>query len=158
VSSETDFILNKARHFCSYQERYVREVADKLKEWKVRPEVAEKILEQLITEDFLNEERFARAFAGGKFRINRWGRVKIAYELEKRGVPGALVRIGLEEIDPKEYEAALEDLLTRKNREIKDKDPLSRKKKLISFASQRGFDYPVIQRVVAALAGKMAKS
>jgi regulatory protein len=151
VSSETDFILNKARHFCSYQERCIREVADKLREWMVRPPVAEKILEQLIGEDYLNEERFARSFAGGKFRNNHWGKTKIIYELERRGVPDLIIQIGLEEIETREYEDTLHDLLTRKNRELKDKDPMIRKKKLISFAVQKGYDYPSIKRIIAGM-------
>lgn len=154
VSPESDFILNRARHFCAYQERCIKDVADKLKEWKVRPQVAEHILEQLIAEDYLNEERFARSFAGGKFRNNHWGKNKIIYELARRGVPDLIIQIGLEEIDPREYEDTLREVLIRKNREIKDKDPLMRKKKLISFASQKGYDYPTIQRAVAGVVGR----
>lgn len=139
--------MNKARHFCSFRERCIREVADKLREWQVRPAVAEKVLEKLVEEDYLNEERFARFFASGKFRINHWGRNKIIHELNRRGIPELIIQIGLEEIDEKEYRETLHELLARKNREIRNKDPMARKKKLLSFALQKGYEYAQVMEM-----------
>ncbi|MCK7461590.1 MAG: RecX family transcriptional regulator [Sphingobacterium sp.] len=89
--------------------------SEKLKEWKVGQKHAEKIIEQLIKEDYLNEERFARSFAGGKFRINHWGKTKIIYELEKDRSRTLIIQIGLEEIDDEEYAETLKEILQRKN-------------------------------------------
>jgi regulatory protein len=151
MEPESEYILSKARSFCAYQERCISEVAGKLKEWKVGQKRAEKILEQLIHEDYLNEERFARSFAGGKFRINHWGKTKIIYELEKRQVPDLIIQIGLEEINDEEYEETLKELLQRKNREIHETDPLKHKQKLIAYGLQKGYHYGLVKQVL----GKM---
>jgi regulatory protein len=148
---EADHILSKARSYCALQERCISETEEKLREWKVKPDKAEKIIEQLIKEDYLNEERFAKSFAGGKFRINHWGKTKIIYELERRKVPDLIIQIGLEEIEEDEYEETLKELLVRKNREIKDKDPYKRKQKLVAFALQKGYHYGLVKQAIESL-------
>jgi regulatory protein len=148
MSSDLDYILSKARSYCAFQERCISEVAGKLREWKVGQKRAEEIMEQLIREDYLNEERFARSFAGGKFRINHWGKTKIIYELEKRQVPDLIIQIGLEEIDDEEYTETLKEILQRKNRELREPDPFKRKQKLIAFAVQKGYHYGLIKQIV----------
>ena len=148
MEMENDHILDKIRGFCAYQERCIHDVEEKLKEWKVGQKHAEKIIEQLIKEDYLNEERFARSFASGRFRINHWGKTKIIYELERRQVPDLIIQIGLEEIDDEEYTEALKEILRRKDREIKEKDPYKRKQKLIASAAQKGFHYNLIKQVL----------
>jgi len=151
MESESDYILSKVRGFCAFQERCISDVADKLREWKVERKRADKIIEQLILEDYLNEERFARSYAGGKFRINHWGKTKIIYELEKRQVPDLIIQIGLEEIDDKEYTETLKELLQRKNRELRETDPFKRKQKLIAYGIQKGYHYGLIKQVVGYL-------
>ena len=148
MNEDSDYILSKVRSFCAYQERCISEVAGKLKVWKVGHNHAEKILEQLIREDYLNEERFARSFAGGKFRNNHWGKTKIICELEKRQVPDLIIQIGLEEIDEEEYVETLKELLKRKNREIRETDPLKRKQKLIAYAMQKGYHYGLVKQEI----------
>lgn len=151
MQADSDIILAKLRHFCAFQERCIHDVEEKLHEWKVGQKHAEKIIEQLVQEDFLNEERFAKSFASGKFRINHWGKTKIIYELERRQVPDLIIQIGLEEIDDQEYEETLKEVLQRKVREIKEKDPFKKKQKLIAFAAQRGFDYGLIKHVLGEM-------
>jgi regulatory protein len=151
LESESEHIIAKLRHFCSYQERCIHDVELKLKEWKIEPKHAEKIIEQLTREDFINEERFARSFAGGKFRINHWGKTKIIFELERRQVPDLIIQIGLEEIDDEEYAGTLKEILQRKNREIKEKDPYKRKQKLIAYGLQKGFHYSLIRTTLEEL-------
>jgi regulatory protein len=148
---DSNYILSKIRGFCAYQERCIHDVQEKLREWKVGEKQAEKIIEQLTREDYLNEERFARSFAGGKFRINHWGKTKIIYELERRQVPDLIIQIGLEEINDEEYIETLKEILQRKNREIKEKDPIKRKQKLIAFGLQKGFHYGLVKEVVAGM-------
>lgn len=144
-------MLNKARQYCSVQERCLKEVSDKLAEWKVSTSRAEKIIGTLIQEDYLNEERFARLFAGGKFRINHWGKTKIIWELKKKQVPDLIIQIGLEEIDDEEYMATLKDLLRKKGREVNESQPAKRRKKLTDFALQRGFHFNIIQRALGEI-------
>jgi len=148
MQEDSDYILGKARSYCAYQERCISEVADKLREWKVDKKRADKIIEQLIREDYLNEERFARSYAGGKFRINHWGKTKIIYELERRQVPDLIIQIGLEEIDDEEYVETLKDLIQRKNRELRESDPFKRKQKLITYGIQKGYHYSLVKQVV----------
>jgi regulatory protein len=126
-------------------------VRDKLREWKCPDDKTEKVISSLISEGFLDDERYARAFASGKFRINRWGMVKIRYELERRRIPANIIQAGLEEIDEEEYEKTLAELLTKKNKEIKDKEPFKRKQKLIAFAVQKGYEYDTIRRTLESI-------
>jgi regulatory protein len=151
MESESDYIVGKVRNYCAFQERCISEVSGKLKEWKVGQKRAEKIIEQLIREDYLNEERFARSYAGGKFRINHWGKTKIIYELERRQVPDLIIQIGLEEIGDEEYAETLEEILQRKNRELREPDPFKRKQKLIAFGIQKGYHYGLVKQVVGKL-------
>src|SRR5688500_741234 len=95
--------LIKARNYCAYQERCQQEVRDKLYEWGLWPEAVENIIVELITDNFLNEERFATTFAGGKFRIKKWGRVKIKLELKKRKISEYCIKQAMKEIDEKDY-------------------------------------------------------
>ncbi|MDX9906972.1 MAG: regulatory protein RecX [Bacteroidales bacterium] len=148
MPEEQDLILAKLRSFCAYQERCIHDVTEKLEEWRVGQKRAEKIIEKLIKEDYLNEERFARTYAGGKFRINHWGKTKIIYELERRQVPDLIIQIGLQEIDDQEYKETLKEILTRKAREIKEKDPFKKKQKLITFGAQRGYHYSLIKQLL----------
>ena len=143
-----DLIFDKLCSYCAYQERCVSEVKDKLRQWKIDDDKAEKIIARLIEENFLNEERFARVFAGGKFRINKWGRAKISYELQRKQVPGHIIQLGLEEIGDEEYIEALKDLLVKKSREIKEKDGFKKKQKLISFGVQKGYEYELVRKAV----------
>jgi len=151
MQEDPDYILSKAQNYCAFQERCMSDVAGKLREWKVGQKRAEKIIEQLIREDYLNEERFARSFAGGKFRINHWGKTKIIYELEKRQVPDLIIQIGLEEIDDEEYAETLKEILHRKNRELREPDLFKRKQKLITFGLQKGYHYGLVKQVVGNL-------
>jgi regulatory protein len=144
---DDDLIFDKLSGFCAYQERCVSEVKDKLRQWKVDDDKAEKIITRLIDENFLNEERFARSFAGGKFRINKWGKTKIIYELKRKQVPDHIIQPGLEEIDEEEYIATLKELLAKKSREIREKDDFKKKQKLISFGVQKGYEYELVRKV-----------
>lgn len=146
---DPEIILNRARRYCSFQERCRKEVKDKLRDWKARQDDAEKIIKTLQEEGFLDEERFARLFISGKFRIKHWGRNKITFELKKRQVPGEIISSSFEEIDEEEYREALQQLLDTKSKALKEEDPLLRKKKLVSFAMQKGFEYPLIMELLS---------
>ena len=134
----------KAQLFCSYQERYQQEVRDKLYEWGLFPDAVENILAQLITENFLNEERFAKAYAGGKFRIKKWGRIKIKLELKKRNISDYCIRKALQEIDEETYIQTLRILVEKKAKETKDKNPLVKNAKVARYVASRGFEQDLI--------------
>jgi regulatory protein len=133
------FILSKAQAYCSYQERCINDIYNKLHEWKVKEEVAEKIINHLVEEDYINEERYARNFAGSKFRIKKWGKNKIIYELKRKRIPDLIIQIGLEEIEDEEYLHAIKELLSKKSFSLKEIDPMKRKLKLARYAISKGY-------------------
>ncbi len=104
----------KIYHYCAYQERSHQEVKSKLYDLGVRPNDVEEIITHLIVEGYLNEERFAKAFAGGKFRLKNWGRIKIVQRLEAKGLTPNCINAGLKEIDETAYMETLEELIRKK--------------------------------------------
>lgn len=136
-------ILIKVASFCAYQERTLKEVRQKLREWEVIDEDAEPVIKELIAQNYLNEERFARAFAGGKFRVKKWGRLKIRQEMKLKGLSNELIQKGLTEIDGDVYEEVLRDLLEKKVRSLRG-EPLAVKQKTVRFALSRGFESDIV--------------
>jgi len=111
----------------------------------------DELLAYLITEGFLNEERFAKAFAGGKFRTKKWGRIKIRYALEGKGLSKNCIRIGLKEIEEDDYLITLEGLLQEKMAEMKDTTILVARDKTSKYAIQRGFEPELVWERLKAL-------
>src|SRR6201985_1669321 len=113
--------LAKAERYCAYQERAQQEVRDKLYEWGLWPEAVENIIAQLIGANFLNEERFAKAYALGKFRQKGWGRIKIKQGLKLKKVPDVLIKKALQTIDPDDYLQVLDKVIREKAATITEK-------------------------------------
>lgn len=134
----------KAQLYCAYQERCQQEMRDKLYEWGLYPDAVENLIAQLITENFLNEERFAKAYAGGKFRIKKWGRIKIKLELKKRHISDYCIRKGMQEIDEDDYIKTLQQLIEKKLKETKDRNPLVKNAKVARYVASRGFEQDLI--------------
>jgi regulatory protein len=139
------------RHFCAYQERAQQEVRDKLYELGMTKPEVEEILADLISENFLNEERFATSFAGGHFRIKAWGRLKINHALYQKKVSAYNIKMALNTIDEQDYLAKLEELATKKWKSLKSERGLSRMAKTQAFLHQRGFEPALIQPIVQRL-------
>lgn len=118
----TDEALAKLEHFCAYRERCPKEVRTKLAELGVTGKDAAQIFEVLQEDGFFNEARFAMAYAGGKFRINHWGRIRIRQELKMRDIAPDLVQQALDSIDETEYLKLLKQLLEKKRSQYKDDD------------------------------------
>lgn len=140
--------LQKLRHYCGYQERCHHEVKEKLYDLGLRKTEHDEIISTLIEENYLNEERFAIAFAGGKFRVKQWGRVKIKYELKQRQVSEFCIKKALKQIDEKEYLAVLKKMTEEKYASLKDEQYLIRKKKTIDFLLQRGFEMDLVRGMI----------
>jgi regulatory protein len=132
--------LNKIFRYCAYQERSHREVKNKLFEYGLSSSQVDEVLSHLITEGFLNEERYARAFAGGKFRIMKWGRLKIQKELESSGVSPRNIARGLMEITPAEYSKTLLSLMKRKSGQIADENLYRKKNRVARFLIGKGYE------------------
>ena len=142
--------LEKAGHYCAYQERSQQEVRDKLYEWGLWPEAVENTIVKLINEGFLNEERFAKAYATGKFRQKSWGKIKIKQGLKLKRVPDVLIKKALNGIDFDAYLQTLRDVLTKKAAWVKEKDARKRHYKLQQYAIGRGFESDLILDVLKA--------
>jgi len=136
--------LAKAENFCVYQERSQKEVRYKLVEWGIRGDELEEILSELITNNFLNEERFAKQYASGKFNIKKWGRIKIKQGLKLKGVPDRILQKALYSLDDDDYMQVLENLAVKKAGTIAESNPLRRKTKLMNYLQGRGFENDLI--------------
>ncbi|MBS1636066.1 MAG: RecX family transcriptional regulator [Bacteroidetes bacterium] len=138
----TDPVLayQKISNWCAYQERCQQEVRDKLYEFGLWPDAVESLIAQLIQDNFLNEERFARSFARGKFRIKKWGKQKIKIELKRRKVSDYSIRQAMKEIDDDEYLKTLRQVIATRRKQVKEPHPVKLQYKLVQYAMSRGFE------------------
>ena len=134
----------KAEHYCAYQERSQQEVRDKLYEWGQRANQVENIISSLIGDNFLNEERFSKAYAQGKFRQKGWGKLKIKQGLKFKRVPDVLIKKALQTIPEDDYLLMLQKILAKKEAILNEKDPYKRKYKLQQYAMGRGYESDII--------------
>lgn len=141
----------KLETYCAYQERSQWEVRRKLYEKGIKGNQSEELICEMITADFLNEERFARSFARGKFRLKHWGRTKITRELKIREISPRCIQLALTEIDPVEYYDTLLTLAEKKWEKTVEKDPFKKRFKLINFLMSKGFEQDLVQEAVASL-------
>jgi len=132
----------KLKKYCAYQERSHSEVRTKLISLEVYGETLEEVILELVQEDYLNEERFARAYARGKHRIKRWGRDKITQGLKLKRVSDYCIRKAMSEIDEEEYIQALKDVLSKYHKERRGKyDYLTMRTKMIQHGVSKGYEY-----------------
>lgn len=138
--------LQKIKQYCAYQERSHFETKNKLFEFGLNTKEVDNIIATLIEENFLNEERFATLFAGGKFRIKHWGRVKIKYELQLHKVSTYNITKALKQIDEDEYLQSLEKLCTKYYEGLKGK--IARNFKTKTYLQSKGFELNLINEVL----------
>lgn len=141
------------KHFCGYRERCHEEVKEKLRSVGVWGADQEVLISKLIEGDYLNEERFARIYAGGKFRVNRWGRNRIRYELKQKRVSEYCIKKGLAEIDEEEYVSVLSRLAESKYKSLTGLKAI-RRNKTISYLMGRGFESDLIRSVLNSIASE----
>lgn len=137
VSSD---ILNKAKKYCAYQERSQQEVRDKLYSLGLHKSDVEETLALLVTEDYVNEQRFAVAYAGGKFRIKKWGKIKIKQGLKQKKVSDYCIRYALNSISICDYRKCISEIISEKNARVTEKDMVKRKAKIARQVISRGFE------------------
>jgi len=140
--------LQKLKHYCAYQERCHSEVKEKLYNLGVWKKDHDEIIASLIEENYLSEERFAIAFAGGKFRMKQWGRVKIKYELKQKQVSEYSIKKALKQIGEDDYRAVLKKLADEKYSSLKGEQYLVRKKKTIDYLISKGFETELVRQAV----------
>ncbi len=138
--------IPKVKHYCAYQERCHAEVKDKLYGLGLNKKEAEEIISTLIEENYLNEERFAIAFAGGHFRTKKWGRVKIKYQLKQKQVSEYCIKKALQQIDEDDYLQTLQKLFDEKLKTLNsEKNIFIKKRKLQDYLMQRGYESDLIR-------------
>lgn len=145
--------FQKARHYCAYQERCHQEVKEKLYSFGLFKSEVEELISKLIEENYLNEERFAIQFAGGKFRMRQWGRIKIKYALKQKQVSEYCIKKGLKEIDEEDYQATL-SRLAEKKWEAVSKESGSRFEwmaKTTDYLLNKGYESELIKAAIASL-------
>ena len=141
---DSGVVLQKIQYFCSYQERCIRDTEKKLKDWAVQKKLIPVLISQLQKEGYINEERFAIVYAGGKFRVNKWGRQKIEFELRLKGLSDAMIRKGVDGIDEEDYLRVLNNILGKKHKELDPEKDLNIREKLITFAHGKGYEMELI--------------
>ena len=138
-----EFFL-KASYYCSLSEHCVKKVREKLVQWETPKEFIEPIIEKLLEQDYINEERFSRAFVKDKFRFNHWGRIKIQIHLRALGISSENITKAMSEIDEDEYAEILDEIVEKKRKTIKKGTDLEVRAKLLRHALSRGFEYEII--------------
>ncbi len=134
----------KIYKYCSYQERCHLEVRTKLYEYGLNKNQVEELIVELISEDLLNEERFSRAYCRGKFLYNKWGRVKIAFELKARDISQYCIKAGMKEIKAELYQEQLELLADAYLTKHKRLELFQRKQKTAKYLTQKGYESDLI--------------
>jgi len=144
--------LAKIKNYCAYQERCHSEVKEKLYSYGLHKTDVDPIMSTLVEENYLNEERFAIMFAGGKFRIKQWGRVKIKYELKQKQVSEYCIKKALSSIEEAAYLKTLNKLFELQlNRLRSEKNVYSKKKKLHDHLKMRGFETELITPLISKI-------
>ncbi|HEY8396428.1 MAG TPA: regulatory protein RecX [Flavihumibacter sp.] len=149
-----DQALQKARHYCGYQERCHQEVKEKLYSYGLNRQEVEEAIATLIEEDYLNEERFAIQFAGGKFRMKGWGRTRIKNELKQRQVSEYCIKKAMKEISDEDYMATLEKMARSRWDLLKKEAPLNRLRKTQDHLLYKGYEWDLVKSVLGQLKSK----
>ena len=150
-SFTVDEIKRKLENYCVYQDRCHKEVEQKMWEFHLIPEARELILLSLMKDNFLNEERFAKSYARGKFRIKSWGKQRIVRELKFRDISAYNVKTALKEIKETDYLETIYRITENRNEVISEPNIYKRKKKLVDFLMRKGFENDLIFKVVGEI-------
>ena len=141
-------VIERIKSFCAIQDRSHYEVKKKMKDWGVEKNIIDNVLSDLITEKFVDEHRFVDSFCRGKFRIKKWGKIKIKNELKKRKISEPCINKGLEQIDEKEYRSLLSKLFEKKKNSINEKNKFIRNGKIAKYLQHKGFENNLIWELI----------
>ena len=142
---------SKIQHYCAYQERSHKEVKNKLYDYGLYTNEVDEILSQLISDGFLNEERFAKAFAGGKFRMKKWGKLKIENELKFLGLTKRCIASGLKEIESSDYSKTLKVLIEKRAEQSVEMNLFKKRDKIARFVIGKGYESELVWEMVKEL-------
>ena len=147
-----DQVLDKMAKYCVYQERCVKDVRDKLKTFEISEEEKTKILDYLIDNRFVNDERFAKSFVRGKVNQSGWGVNKIRFHLIQKGIDKDIIEEALGQTDEEAYRQRLIDILKTKAKTVKAANDFEKKRKLAAYAMQKGFEGSLVWETLNDLA------
>jgi len=147
VNLSNEIALNKLKHYCAYQDRSHREVRTKLLKLEIYGDDLEEIMSELIKEKFLDEARYACSFARGKFRLKKWGRIKIKQHLKQHDISDYCMRKAMKEIDEREYLETLSSIVEKKKLDYNDSNKYKMKQKVINYCMSRGYETNLILEV-----------
>ena len=147
-----DQVLDKMAKYCAYQERCVKDVRDKLKTFEISEEEKAKIIDYLLDNRFVNDERYAKAFVRGKVNQSGWGVNKIRFHLIQKGIDKDIIEEALGQTDEEVYRQRLIDILKTKSKTVKAENDFERKRKLAAYAMQKGFEGSLVWEVLKDLA------
>ncbi|MFN2260646.1 MAG: regulatory protein RecX [Psychroflexus sp.] len=153
-SYTVDEAMLKLMNYCVYQDRCHKEVEQKLYDMNMFEDAKNHIILKLIEEDFLNESRFAKSFARGKFRIKKWGKVRIIRELKYKNISAYNIKLALKEIPDEDYFSTLNDLAKKRWSDIKETSVLKKKKKLADYLFYRGWESQLVYEKIHELASE----
>ena len=136
--------LHRAAALCSSAEHCTADIREKLARWGVTEADSRTIIDRLVQERFIDEQRYAVAFVKDKFRFSGWGRIKMRYALQQKRIDGSDIDHALATLDEEQYNDRLLELLQAKSRSIRNDDPEARRAKLFRFATSRGFESALI--------------
>lgn len=137
--SEIPF-LSKAEQYCAQSEQCRSSVMDKLTRWGASHELSERIINHLVKNDYINERRFCQIYSESKMNLQKWGRIKIAYQLRAKRIDKRLIDEALTNLDPNRYHEVLLQLARQKMSTIKDDNSFARRNKLMAFLASHGFE------------------
>ena len=144
-------IMKKMENYCVYQERCHQEIENKLKEFNLIPQAKEAVLLHLLENNYLNEERFSKAFARGKFTIKKWGKQRIIRELRSKNISDYNIKSALTEIDEDDYRNTFDELAEKRLKEIKERNIYKKRKKLADYLLYRGWESDMVYSKVTEL-------
>ncbi len=147
MNNDFNYALAKAMRFCSTKEVCIWDISKKLNDWKIEPEFHQKIIDNLIDEKFIDETRYAEAFALDKFKFNKWGKIKIKFQLRQKNIQENLIDNALVLIEEKDYEKTANTLITSKLKTVKSDDYFIKKNKVLSSLANKGYETDLIYRL-----------
>jgi regulatory protein len=143
--------LKRAAALCSSQEQCSSHIREKLNNWKISDSDAERIIDLLKKERFLDDQRYATFYVRDKFRFNGWGKVKLRVMLRQKEIPLPVIEEALNQIDPELYKQTCTRLISEKSASLKEANQFKRKGKLFRYAAQRGFESDLIHQILSYL-------
>lgn len=146
--------LSKAQHICSRQEKCCFDIRKKLENWQLSYDDQDKLIDSLINDRFIDENRYAGFYVRDKYRFNKWGRIKISHHLKQKKIPEYIILEAFEGIKESEYLENLDDILRSKLKSTRETDPYLLKGKLFRFAQSRGFESDLVLKNIEKILHK----